>query len=190
MGLRTGLCAGQRAIHPSSRHLALCMVILGLFAAARPWTPSSWDCRRTIIVLALLSEENWNSVVSVAIEDRWFLHPTHFSTQGSRSVSLCGLPLRGWAVVAPRDFHFTITAHRDDRGSSSEAEIWRTGLLKRWHPIEVPRWKSLSSSVRPFNVCLWRLHGGVFNFIHLSATGVAKIAESTNLKGCPHTLYI
>ena len=25
------------------------------------------------------------------------------------------------------------------------------------------------------------------NFIHLSATGVAEIAESTNLKGCPHT---
>ena len=27
--------------------------------------------------------------------------------------------------------------------------------------------------------------------IHLSATGVAEIAESTNLKGCPHTfVYI
>ena len=28
-------------------------------------------------------------------------------------------------------------------------------------------------------------------FIHLSAMGVAEIAESTNLKGCPHTfVYI
>ena len=27
----------------------------------------------------------------------------------------------------------------------------------------------------------------VLNFIHLSAMGVAQIAESTNLKGCPHT---
>jgi hypothetical protein len=27
-----------------------------------------------------------------------------------RSVSLCSLPLRGWSVVAPRPFHFTITA--------------------------------------------------------------------------------
>ena len=35
-------------------------------------------------------------------------------------------------------------------------------------------------------VCLWRLHGGVLDFIHLSATGVAEIAESTNLKGCSH----
>ena len=53
--------------------------------------------------------------------------------------------------------------------------------------MTVPLWKSLSFSVRPFNVCLWRLHGGVLNFIHLSATGVAEIAESANLKGCPHT---
>ena len=41
------------------------------------------------------------------------------------------------------------------------------------------------------NGCLWRLHGFVLNFIHLSATGVAEIAESTNLKWCPHTfVYI
>ena len=37
------------------------------------------------------------------------------------------------------------------------------------------------------NVCLWRLHGCVLNFIHLSAASVAKIAKSTHLKGCPHT---
>ena len=34
---------------------------------------------------------------------------------------------------------------------------------------------------------LWRLHGGVLDFINLSATGGAEIAESTNLKGCPQT---
>jgi hypothetical protein len=32
---------------------------------------------------------------------------------------------------------------------------------------------------------LWRLHDCVI--IHLSATGVAEIAESTKLKGCPLT---
>ena len=37
------------------------------------------------------------------------------------------------------------------------------------------------------SVCLWRLRGYVLDFIHLSATVVAEIAESTNLKGCPHT---
>jgi hypothetical protein len=34
-------------------------------------------------------------------------------------------------------------------------------------------------------VCLWRLHGGVFNFIHLSAMGLAEIDKGL-LKGCPH----
>jgi hypothetical protein len=32
------------------------------------------------------------------------------------SVSLCGLPLTGWAIVAPRCFHFTITALTADQG--------------------------------------------------------------------------
>ena len=49
-------------------------------------------------------------------------------------------------------------------------------LLERWHPMTVPR-------------CIWSLHGCVLDFLHLSATGVAKIAKSTNLKWCPHTLY-
>jgi hypothetical protein len=50
---------------------------------------------------------------------------------------LYGLPLRSWAVVAHRCFHFTITALIVDRGSSSRAEILWTDLLKRWHPITV-----------------------------------------------------
>ena len=41
------------------------------------------------------------------------------------------------------------------------------------------------------NVWLWRLHGCLLDFIHLSATGVTEIAKSTNLKVCPHTfVYI
>ena len=40
------------------------------------------------------------------------------------------------------------------------------------------------------NVCLWRLHGSVLDFIHLSATGVAEIAKSTNLTGVHILLYI
>ena len=41
------------------------------------------------------------------------------------------------------------------------------------------------------NVCQWRLHGFVLNFIHLSAMAVAEIAKSTHLKGCPHSfVYI
>ena len=75
---------------------------------------------------------------------------THFSTWQSRSVSLCGIPLRGWAVIAHKCFHYTITAHTVDRGSSSREDILRTDLLEGRHLMMVPRWKSLSSSVRPF----------------------------------------
>ena len=31
------------------------------------------------------------------------------------------------------------------------------------------------------------LYTCALDFVHLSSKGVAKIAESTNLKGCPHT---
>jgi hypothetical protein len=47
--------------------------------------------------------------------------------------------------------------------------------------------KLFSTGNSTANVCLWRLHGCVLDFIHLSATGVAEITESTNLKGWPHT---
>ena len=53
-----------------------------------------------------------------------------FCTQRSRSVNLCGLPHRGWAVVAPRRFHFTISALRVDWSSSSRADILRTDFGK------------------------------------------------------------
>ena len=114
------------ALHHSSWRLALNMVILGLCAAARPWKPILWISRQTVIVQTLLSEAVWRSVVSVATEDRWFLCATLFTTQQSHSVSLCGLSLRDWDVVAPRRFHFTITALTVDQGSSSRVEIWRT----------------------------------------------------------------
>ena len=53
----------------------------------------------------LLPEAIWNSLVSDSTEDR------HCELQHSLApLSLCGLSLRGRAVVAPRRFHFTITA--------------------------------------------------------------------------------
>ena len=62
---------------------------------------------------------------------KWEATQAHFSTRWSRSVSLCGLTLCGWAVV-PRCFHFTITALTVDWGSSNRAEIWRTDFLEMW----------------------------------------------------------
>jgi hypothetical protein len=68
-------------LHPSSRCLALHMVILGLCAAAQPWKPISRRSRRTVIVLMLLPEAVGNSVVSVATEGRRFLRAMLLSTQ-------------------------------------------------------------------------------------------------------------
>jgi hypothetical protein len=118
------------------------MVILGLCVAAWPRKPISWSSLQTAIVLTLLPEKVWNSVVSVATENRRFIFATCFSTRRSHSVSLCGLPLCGWVGVAPRHFHFIITALTVDRDCSSRAEIWWTDLLERWHPVTVPHWKS------------------------------------------------
>jgi hypothetical protein len=85
--------------------------------------------------------------MSVSTEDMIF---TCFSTRLSHSVSLCGLPLCGWVVVASRRFHFTISALTVDRSSSSRAKIWQTDLLERWYPMMLPHRKSLSFSVKPF----------------------------------------
>ena len=74
---------------------------------------------------------------------------TRFSTRWSCSVSLCGLPLCGWAVVAPRCFHFTITAQKFD-----SLTCWKGGILWRCH-IE-SHWALLEGHSNA-NVCLWSL---------------------------------
>ena len=163
----------RQALHHSSRCLALCMVILGLCAAGQPGKPISWSSQRAFLVMALLPKAVWNLVVSVETEDR----------PSSHSVSLCGLPLHGWAVVAPRCFHFTITALTVDRDSSIRAEMWRTNLLERWHPMTVPRWKSFYWQCLSVEIA-WLC-------AQFYTPVVAEIAESTNLKGWPHTfVYI
>jgi hypothetical protein len=78
--------------------------------------------------------------LELSSEDRRFLRTTRFSIRRSRSVSLCGLPLCGWAVDAPSCFHFAITALTVDQGSCNRAEIWWTELLERWHPMTLPHW--------------------------------------------------
>ena len=156
------------------------MLILGLCAAALPWKPISWSSQQTLIVLMLLPEAVWNSVVSVATEARRFL--LFFKKKGFyllllflRASALCGpvllcLALRGWAVVAPRLFHLTTTSITVDRGSSSRAE---TDLLGRWHLMIVPRWKSLSSSVQAILLPI---------FVYGDCMSVCSI-----LYTCPHT---
>jgi hypothetical protein len=179
--LQLPLCIGAGrvllALCHSSRRLTLSMGILGL-------------CGCSAMEIHLMKLQTNSYCDDVASRDSLELggeccnqgqtiHATFFSSRRSRSVNLCGLPL-------------TV-----DRGSCSRAEIWLTDLLERWHPMTVPCWKSLSSSVRTLycHACLWRLHGCVLNFILLSATDVAEIVivsfeVITHLKGCPHTLYV
>jgi hypothetical protein len=167
------------------------MVFLCLCAAARPKKPISWSSWRTVIVLTLLPESVWNSVVSVANEDRHIF----FALQHS-AVPFCELV---WPTTSrlSRCCSEKFPLHKNSTyswpGQLSRAEIWWTDLLERWHPRTVPCWKSPSSSVSPLycQCFVWRLHGCGRNCIHLSATGVAEIAESTHLNGFTHTfVYI
>ena len=104
------------------------MVILGLCGAARPLISILWSSCRAVLVLTLLPEAVWNSVVRVPTEDRQFL--LAYSTRQSCSVSLCGLPLCSWAGVAPRFFHFTITALTVDRKSLAGQKFdWLVGKV-------------------------------------------------------------
>ena len=125
------------ALYTTTWHLVLRMVILSFHFMNLPMNSSCTE---------VASRGSLELGVSVATEDRPYLHAKQFSTRQSDSGTLCGLPLRGWAVVVPRCFHFKITAFTVDGGCSSRAEIWQC----LWHPMTVPRWKSLSSSVRPF----------------------------------------
>ena len=109
--------------HHSSRRLALRMVILGLCAAAQQWKPISWSSRWTGLVPTMLPEAVSNSGVSVATDYRQFF--PSYPLQRSHSVSLCGLPLRGWAVVAPRCFYFTITALTVDRAALTRQKFYK-----------------------------------------------------------------
>jgi hypothetical protein len=114
----------RQALRPCSRRLEFC-------ATARPWKPISWSPRWTVLVLTLLSEAVWNSVVCVATEDRRLIRASCFSTRRSHSVSLRGLPIRAWAVVAPRRFHFTISALLQLTGETLAGQ--KFGELTYWH---------------------------------------------------------
>lgn len=55
--------------------------------------------------------------------NRWFLRAIHFSTHWSRSLSLHGLQLCDWAVVALRFLYFKIITLTADCSRSSRAEV-------------------------------------------------------------------
>lgn len=69
----------------------------------------------------------------------------HDSALCPRSVSSCCQPLHGWAAVALRCFHFTITALTVDLGSWSRTEI-HSLVWSGCRSVTLSCWKSLSSS--------------------------------------------
>jgi hypothetical protein len=162
-----------QALHLSRRHLALCMVILGLCADENQLHEAPdeqflcWRC----------FQKQFGSECCNPRTDHFY------SLRSSAFCELVWSTTCGWTVVIPRRFYFTITALTVDRGSCRRTEIWQTDLLERWHPMTLTRWKSLSSSVRPFySQCL------SMEIALLCAqfdTPVSNgCAQSTHLKGC------
>lgn len=145
------LTRGEHALCHPSWHLVLDIVILYLSAAVRPWKAISWSSWYTVLMM-LLPEAVWSSVVNDSAEDRWLCGT---GTQRPCSESLHCLLFHGRAVVAPRCFYFTVIALIVDQGRSSRTEISRTYLWQSWHPKTIPCLKSVSSSVLfTASVCL------------------------------------
>lgn len=95
---------------------------------------------RTVLALTLAPE-----AVRAQTDGRADSISARSSTWQPSSLSLCGRPLRGRAVVAPSRFHFRRAEMTADRGRSSMAEISRTDFLHMWQPTTMPRWNSLNS---------------------------------------------
>lgn len=73
------------------------------------------------------------------------VYALHDSALCPCSVSSCCQPLHGWAAVALRCFHFTITALMVDLGSWSRTEI-HSLVWRGCRSVTLSCWKSLSSS--------------------------------------------
>jgi hypothetical protein len=79
-----------------------------------------------------------------------FYHTTiFFSARLSLSVIKRGLPGRGFVVVVPSHFHFTITSPAIDLSNLRRVAVFLTDFLVTWQPITSPRSKSLSSPDLP-----------------------------------------
>ena len=69
---------------------------------------------------------------------------------------------------------------RTQKGSELEIN------LKLWaYDEQTQRYYLFAHHSQPGYMLLYM--SSYLDFIHMSATGVAEIAKSTNLKGCPHT---
>jgi hypothetical protein len=130
------------SLHHFRRRLAFTGEIFGLWAAALPWNPIPLNSRRTVTVLAGQFVALQNSRVIVSLDVWRVSRNTFFNARRYLSVIKRGLPGRGFVVVVPSRFHFTITSPAVDLGSLRMAAV---NFLLMWQPITSPRSKSLSS---------------------------------------------
>jgi hypothetical protein len=86
-----------------------------------------------------------NSRVIVSLDVWRDSRITFFNARRSLSVIKCSLPGRGFNVVVPSRFHFTITFTAVDLGNLRRVALSQTDFLLMWQPITSPRPKSLSS---------------------------------------------
>jgi hypothetical protein len=84
----------------------------------------------------------------------------------------------------------TITALTVDQGNWQGRNLtnWLVGKVSSYATLKVTELfsKAIRLTMFGYGDCL----AVCSLFIHLSKMGMAEVAEFTNLKGCPHTLYI
>lgn len=147
-----------------------------LGAAAWPWKPISWSSQSKILVLKLLSKAVWKAVASDARKDKQFLRAMHFSTRWLCSVSLHGLLLHGWIVVAPRCF-IIIALILIDWGRCFTNWLVVTVESCDRTMFQIMELLTVSHNA---SVSLWRLPGYVLDFMHVLATGVSETLKLKN----------
>jgi hypothetical protein len=103
--------------------------MFGLWAAARPWNLIPLNYRRTVLVLAQQFVALPNSWVIVPLHVLRVSRTTFFSTQQSLSVIKRGLPSRGFIVVVPSHFHFTVTSPSANLGNLRRVAVSLTDFL-------------------------------------------------------------
>jgi hypothetical protein len=119
--------------------------MFGLWAAARPWKPIPLNSRRTVMVLAGQFVALRNSRVIVSLDVWWISQSTCFIARRSLSIIKRSLPGRGFVVVVPSRFHFTITSPTVYLGNLRRVAMSLTDFFLMWQPITGPCSKALNS---------------------------------------------
>jgi hypothetical protein len=154
--------------------------MFGLWAAARPWNPIPINSGRTVMVLAGQFVALWNSWVIVSLVVWRVSRTTFFNTRRSLLVIKRGLPGRGFVVIVPSCFHFTITLPTVDLGNFGRVATSLTDFLLMWESITSPHSKSLSSPDLPVLPILLAKHSCLPPFIPVSAVVVTPRLQFTN----------